>query len=54
MASVQEAGDQRTRVRTAVLVCGPAEMADEARMAVHAVLKQGYRDVEYFEESFGW
>ncbi|KAG5299756.1 ferric-chelate reductase [Histoplasma capsulatum G186AR] len=54
MASVREAGDQRTRVRTAVLVCGPAEMADEARMAVHAVLKQGYRDVEYFEESFGW
>ncbi|OJD11947.1 hypothetical protein AJ78_07380, partial [Emergomyces pasteurianus Ep9510] len=40
--------------RTAILVCGPAEMADEARVAVHAVLKEGYRGVEYFEESFGW
>ncbi|KAK2787958.1 hypothetical protein FQN52_006963 [Onygenales sp. PD_12] len=40
--------------RTAILVCGPAEMADEARVAVHMVLKEGYQGVEYFEESFGW
>ncbi|KAK2798400.1 hypothetical protein FQN50_008840 [Emmonsiellopsis sp. PD_5] len=40
--------------RTAILVCGPAEMADEARVAVHTVLKEGYQGVEYFEESFGW
>ena len=38
---------------TAVLVCGPAEMADETRAIVHEALKQGHR-LEYFEESFGW
>ncbi|PGH33087.1 hypothetical protein GX50_04069 [[Emmonsia] crescens] len=57
--SVQEIGNygacpRGVAGRTAILVCGPAEMADEARVAVHAVLKQGYRGVEYFEESFGW
>ncbi|KKA22462.1 Ferric-chelate reductase [Rasamsonia emersonii CBS 393.64] len=40
-------------VRTAVLVCGPGAMADDARLAVHRMLKEGYR-VEYFEEAFGW
>lgn len=40
--------------RTAVLVCGPAGMADEARVAVHHALKEGTRGVEYFEETFGW
>lgn len=38
---------------TAVLVCGPAEMADETRAIVHEALKQGHR-LDYFEESFGW
>jgi len=40
--------------RTAVLVCGPGGMADEARLAVHRALKEGYSGVEYFEEAFGW
>ncbi|RAL11189.1 ferric reductase family protein [Aspergillus homomorphus CBS 101889] len=40
--------------RLAVLTCGPAVMADECRMAVYGVMKGGFRDVEYFEESFGW
>lgn len=40
--------------RTAVLVCGPGGMADEARLAVHRALKEGYTGVEYFEEAFGW
>ncbi|RMZ91127.1 hypothetical protein DV736_g1634, partial [Chaetothyriales sp. CBS 134916] len=40
--------------RIAILTCGPAGMADEARAAVHAALKQGKRGVEYFEETFGW
>lgn len=40
--------------RTAVVVCGPAGMADEARVAVHHALKGGARGVEYFEETFGW
>lgn len=39
--------------RTAVLVCGPGAMADDARLAVHRMLKEGYR-VDYFEEAFGW
>ncbi|KAL1966474.1 hypothetical protein VTN77DRAFT_4396 [Rasamsonia byssochlamydoides] len=39
--------------RTAVLVCGPGGMADDARFAVHQMLKEGYR-VDYFEEAFGW
>ncbi|PYH48527.1 ferric reductase family protein [Aspergillus saccharolyticus JOP 1030-1] len=40
--------------RLAVLMCGPAEMADACRMAVYWVMKGGFRDVEYFEEAFGW
>jgi NAD(P)H-flavin reductase len=40
--------------RIAVLVCGPAGMADEARSAVHKALKDGRRGVEYLEETFGW
>ncbi|PGH17682.1 hypothetical protein AJ79_01044 [Helicocarpus griseus UAMH5409] len=40
--------------KTAILVCGPAEMADEARVAVHGLLKERYMGVEYFEETFGW
>ncbi|RMZ81992.1 hypothetical protein DV737_g2339, partial [Chaetothyriales sp. CBS 132003] len=39
--------------RIAILTCGPAGMADAARAAVHAALKQGKRGVEYFEETFG-
>lgn len=52
MLEVKEADSQDSRV--AVLVCGPAAMADEARSAVHAALKSGMRGVEYIEESFGW
>jgi predicted ferric reductase len=40
--------------RAAVLVCGPAAMADEARAAVHQSLKKGCRTLDYFEESYGW
>ncbi|KAH0842693.1 putative ferric-chelate reductase (Fre2) [Fonsecaea pedrosoi] len=39
--------------RIAILTCGPAGMADEARAAVHMALKQGKRGVEYIEETFG-
>lgn len=38
---------------SALLVCGPAEMADETRAIVHEALKRGY-SLDYFEESFGW
>jgi ferredoxin-NADP reductase len=39
--------------RTAVMVCGPAGMADETRLAVLRALGEGLT-VEYFEETFGW
>lgn len=39
--------------QVAVLTCGPAAMADEARAAVHQALKEGRRGVGYFEETFG-
>lgn len=39
--------------RIAIFTCGPAGMADDARMAVHCALKEGKRGVEYFEEAFG-
>lgn len=38
----------------AVLVCGPAGMADEARTAVHRAMNEGCRNIEYVEETFGW
>jgi predicted ferric reductase len=40
--------------RLAILVCGPAGMADEARAAVHRVMQEGCRNIEYIEETFGW
>lgn len=39
--------------KIAILTCGPAAMADEARAGVHQALKAGRRGVEYFEETFG-
>lgn len=39
--------------RVAILTCGPAGMADEARAAVHTAMKKGKRGVGYFEEAFG-
>ncbi|WXC44609.1 hypothetical protein QX201_004344 [Fusarium graminearum] len=38
----------------AVVACGPARMADDARRTVSDLLKRGVRGVEYFEESFQW
>lgn len=54
-ANLDDTGDcQRTDSwRNAVLVCGPAGMADETRATVHSALKDGY-NVEYIEEAFGW
>lgn len=52
LKEVKEAGPAGGR--TAVFVCGPATMADEARAALHQVLKSGKQDIAYFEETFGW
>ncbi|KOS19830.1 Ferric/cupric reductase transmembrane component 2 [Escovopsis weberi] len=38
--------------RTAIFVCGPAEMADKTRLAVMRYVKRGYSHVELFEEMF--
>ncbi|KAL4995175.1 ferric reductase NAD binding domain-containing protein [Aspergillus recurvatus] len=53
-AEAQEAKANSSRL--AVLTCGPAQMADECRQTVYEVMrgKKGFRDVEYFEEAFGW
>jgi hypothetical protein len=40
--------------KTAVLVCGPAEMADETRSVVRKALARGYTRLDYFEEAFRW
>ncbi|KAF1350172.1 ferric reductase NAD binding domain-containing protein [Delphinella strobiligena] len=40
--------------RCAIFVCGPAAMADEARAASHAAMKAGCRNLEYFEDDYGW
>nr|KMM71584.1 metalloreductase [Coccidioides posadasii RMSCC 3488] len=41
-------------LQTAVLVCGPAAMADDTRAAVRDLLKKGYKGIDYFEEAFNW
>jgi NAD(P)H-flavin reductase len=58
-AIIQEAAEKHTSRtapmgKLAVFVCGPAGMADVARDSVCKILRSGYSDVEYFEESFGW
>ena len=40
--------------RLAVLVCGPAKMADDVRAAVVVELKKGHGHVELFHEGFAW
>ncbi|KAJ5816157.1 FAD-binding 8 [Penicillium robsamsonii] len=52
MSEVQEA--QTSLTNLAVLTCGPAQMADECRGTVFEAMKNGFQDIEYFEEAFGW
>ncbi|KAB8268211.1 ferric reductase like transmembrane component-domain-containing protein [Aspergillus minisclerotigenes] len=51
-AEVQEA--RVSSGRLAVLTCGPAQMADDCRQTVYEVMKDGFQDIEYHEEAFGW
>ncbi|KAF7158180.1 hypothetical protein CNMCM5623_002846 [Aspergillus felis] len=46
--------ESRPSERTAVLMCGPAGMADAVRDAMNAVVYNNQGDVEYFEEAYGW
>lgn len=39
---------------TAVLVCGPSQMADDARLASVKAVAEGYGGLGYYEEFFGW
>jgi predicted ferric reductase len=48
--AAREAGVERV----AVVACGPARMADESRRACVDALGEGFKGVEYFEESFKW
>ncbi|KAI4637352.1 hypothetical protein J4E83_000167 [Alternaria metachromatica] len=52
--TVQEAARDAGQQRLAIVACGPALMADQARKASVQMLDKGYRGVEYFEESFKW
>ncbi|PYH78571.1 hypothetical protein BO82DRAFT_342131 [Aspergillus uvarum CBS 121591] len=49
---VAQAGAEEGSV--AVVVCGPAEMADLTRAAVLAARRGGAIGIEYFEEAYGW
>ena len=40
--------------RLAILVCGPAGMAEEARAATHLAMRQGYQKIKFVKESFTW
>lgn len=55
IADSVEAGGVLGRGRTAVVVCGPRGMIDEARYAlVKAMDADRNLDVQFFEESFSW
>lgn len=41
-------------MKLAILVCGPAGMAEEARAATHLAIRQGYQKIKFVEESFTW
>lgn len=53
-AVVQDAAQTAGQGKLAVVACGPAGMADQARKASVDALGMGYRGIEYFEESFKW
>jgi 8-oxo-dGTP pyrophosphatase MutT (NUDIX family) len=54
-AAVREAAEEAgTSGSLAVMACGPAQMADDARRACVRALGRGYRGIAYFEESFKW
>jgi predicted ferric reductase len=53
-AAVEDAARDAGQMRVAIVACGPAMMADEARKVSVEVLAKGYHGVEYFEESFKW
>ncbi|KAF5676147.1 ferric reductase Fre2p [Fusarium heterosporum] len=54
-SSVVRNGSEKTNGESlAVVACGPAQMADDARKTVADLLRNGVMKIEYFEESFQW
>lgn len=51
---VEEAAQDVGQQSLAIVACGPARMADEARKASVQMLAKGFSGVAYFEESFKW
>lgn len=51
---VAEAAQDAGQTSLAIVACGPALMADQARKATATMLGRGYHGVEYYEESFKW
>lgn len=52
---VDNISSEEAEQRTAILVSGPAAMADEARATMQTVLNRGGgRRIQYFEETYGW
>lgn len=52
--AVGHAAENTGQGSLAIVACGPASMADQARKASVKMLARGHRGVEYFEESFKW
>ncbi|KAL6704881.1 hypothetical protein ACN47E_007564 [Coniothyrium glycines] len=52
--AIQDAARSAGQQSLAVVACGPALMADQARETSVKMLGRGYGGVEYFEESFKW
>lgn len=48
------AADRADNDSLAVVACGPARMADDARNSVIEAMDRGLCDIDYFEESFRW
>jgi predicted ferric reductase len=51
---VEDATRRSEGERLAVVACGPAKMADDARRAVVDLLASGQSRIKYFEEAFRW
>ncbi len=52
--SIEETTKDAGQQPLAVVACGPARMVDEARKTSVRMLANGFRGVDYFEESFKW
>lgn len=54
VAAIISGAARERRGSLAVVVCGPASLADDARAAFVSELKQGQGNMELFMEAFNW